>query len=338
MLGIGFSRKDFTMNSKKINNALVSVILVNWNGKKWLRKCLSTLSSQTYASTEIIVVDNASNDGSVEFIQKFFPKVIIIRNEKNLGFPTANNIGVKSSKGDYLLLINTDTWVEEDFITKLMNFYTKNSYDIVSPWEKKYTGSTETNKIPTIDLTGSPAYFYSSNRTDKLLFLSVGYFCSRKNYQKSGGLDGDYFAYYEDVDWFWRMSLMKMTYSYADGIFVYHAGAGAIGKGIKYKMFLWRNQNALQTLLKNYSTPVLVAIVPFYILQNLVEIIFFLLIFRPQIAYTYIEGWLFNIKNFKKTLAKRKWVQQHRKVGDFEIMKKMYLGPAKLRMLLNYAN
>jgi GT2 family glycosyltransferase len=315
---------------------LVSIILVNWNGKKWLKKCLTTLSNQTYKKIEIMLVDNSSKDGSVEYIKKSFPKVKIIQNKINLGYPTANNIGVKESEGKYLLMINVDTWVKKDFVADLFRHYKENSYAIISPLERFYNGNIEINNTPTIDPTGSPAYFFEPNRTDKLFFMSTGYFCSKDNYIKTLGFDSDYFAYYEDVDWFWRMTLLKQKFGFAKDIFIYHAGAGSTGKGIKYNMFLWRNQNALQSLLKNYSSVSLLIILPIYILQNIVEIVFFLVTLNPKIAYSYLEGWWFNIKHLSRTLKKRQWVQKHRKVNDIEILKKMYLGPAKLRMLLNY--
>lgn len=320
------------------NRPLVSAILVNWNGEKWLKKCLTTLAKQTYQNLEIIVVDNGSTDTSVEFIKKNFPKVKILQLPKNSGFPKANEKGIEISKGKYLLLINNDTWVEKDFVERLYDFYTANNYAVISPREKRYEASKRFRFNTTIDITGSPASFGYSYRKDKLFFTSVCYFCSKEKYRQTLGFDTDYFAYYEDVDWFWRMSLLKENFDYADNIFIYHAGAGAIGKGIKYQMFLWRNQNALQTLLKNYSTPSLLIILPIYFLQNLIEIFSLLLLGKGSIAYSYIQGWLYNIKFFRRTLKKRKWVQNHRKISDWEIFKKMYWGPAKLFLLVNSFN
>lgn len=324
------------MNSKK-NKKLVSIVLVNWNGKKWLKKCLKTLTNQTYKNIEIILIDNASTDGSKEYVRSNFAKIKIIENKKNIGFPRANNLGVKVSNGEYLLLINTDTWVKKDFIEKLLNFYNENSYSIISPLETNYNGKIEEYNIPTIDLTGSPAYFFPLSKQNKLFFMSACYFCLKKEFLETLGFDENYFAYYEDVDWFWRMSLLGKKFGYANDIYVFHAGAGSTGKGIKYKMFLYRNQNALQTILKNYSIFLLFIILPLYFLQNIVEILFFILILKFDIAYSYIQGWIFNIKNIKKIIKRRKWIQKRRRINDWEIIKKMYWGPAKLRMLINYS-
>lgn len=325
------------MNSLK-NKELVSIILVNWNGEKWLNRCLSTLSNQSYKNIEIILVDNASSDNSINFVEKKFPDVKIVNNSINFGFPKANNIGVKLSKGKFLLLINPDVWIKKDFIEKLLSFYKKNNYSVVSPIEKKYDKKKQFYFNSSIDLTGSPATYAPQYRKDKLFFTSVAYLCKKKEYLDTKGFDENYFAYYEDVDWFWRMSLLGKKFAYAENIFVYHAGAGSTGKGIKYNMFLFRNQNALQTLLKNYSLQMLILILPLYIIQNVFEILFFVLILKFDIAYSYIEGWTFNIRNIRKILKKRAWIQKRRVISDWEILKKMYWGPAKLKMLINYKN
>lgn len=320
------------------NKGQVSIILVNWNGEEWLNKCLSTLMNQTYKNTEIILVDNASSDDSVKFVEKKFPSIKIIKNKTNLGLPKANNKGTKFSKGEYVLLINNDVWVEKDFVEKLVNFYKKNDYSVISPIVREYDRGKELVNLPSIDLTASPAYFFPVSRKDKLFYLSSCYLCSKEEYINTLGFDENYFAYYEDVDWFWRLNLLNKKFSYVDNVFIYHAGAGSMGKGINYKMFLYRNQNALQTILKNYSLLTLILVLPLYILQNLFEILFFVLILKFDIAYSYIEGWIFNIKNINKIIKKREWIQERRKVNDWEIIKKMYWGSAKLKMLINYSN
>ncbi len=318
------------------NEQLVSAVIVNWNGKKWLKKCLSSLKNQTYKQIEIIVVDNASIDGSIEYLKTYYPKIKIIVNKENVGYPRAVNIGINSSLGKYLLLINNDTWVEKNFVKNLVDFYAKNSFSVISPIVKKYDGKRDIVNLPNIDPTGSPAYFYKMGRKDKLFYMSSSYFCSKKEYMETLGFDDNYFAYYEDVDWFWRLNLLSKTFSYVNNVFIFHSGAGSTGRGIRYNLFLWRNQNTLQTLLKNYSVATLIIILPIYILQNLMEILFFLTLLKFDIASSYIQGWVFNIKNFNKIMKKRKWIQERRKVSDLEILKKMYLGPAKLKMLLSY--
>jgi len=102
---------------------LVSVIIVNYNVRDFILHALQSIKKALKnLDHEIIVVDNASVDGSPEFIKSQFPDVILIENEKNVGFAAANNIALKQAKGEYLVLINPDTLVQEDTFTSLMNF------------------------------------------------------------------------------------------------------------------------------------------------------------------------------------------------------------------------
>jgi GT2 family glycosyltransferase len=314
---------------------LISIVIVNWNGRKWLNRCLTTLSSQTYRNIEIIVVDNASTDDSVKFISQHFPQVKLIKNRDNRGFAYANNVGIKYSKGEYILLINNDTWVEKKFIQEMYAFYISHSFDVIAPIEHKYYDKDSFIYYPTLDITGFPAFNHTYSK--RIMYLTgVCLFFQKKVYLDTLGLDQDFFMYFEEADWFWRLSLLNRTYSSVSNLSVYHAAAGGTSAGIRYNIFLWRNQNIPQMLMKNYSFLTLFIVMPLYIIQNLIEIIFFILLLKPGIAYSYILGWIFNIKIFKKTMSKRKWVQNHRKVSDIVIFGKMYLGSAKLIGLINY--
>ncbi|CEG14016.1 hypothetical protein MSIBF_A90005 [groundwater metagenome] len=89
---------------------LVSIIILEWNGKEFLEKCLhSIIKYTTYPNYELIVVDNRSNDGSVNFVEKNFPTIKLVKNNENLGFSKGNNIGVSNSVGEYILILNNDT-------------------------------------------------------------------------------------------------------------------------------------------------------------------------------------------------------------------------------------
>ncbi|MCG2737608.1 MAG: glycosyltransferase family 2 protein, partial [Candidatus Methanoperedenaceae archaeon] len=89
----------------------VSVIIVNFNGKHYLKNCLSSLSAQSYPAIEVIFVDNGSGDGSVEYVRKEFPSVRIIESKKNLGFAKGNNLGIREARGELIATLNNDTEV-----------------------------------------------------------------------------------------------------------------------------------------------------------------------------------------------------------------------------------
>lgn len=319
---------------------IVSVIIVNYNGKKWLKKCFDSLLAQTYQNFEIIFVDNNSKDDSIHFLEKNYKdnRIKIIRNTKNSGFAGGNNLGIQKAKGEYILLLNNDVWVEKYFLDKIFKFYTNNKYDVVAPWEDGYESHKKYKYSLTIDLLGHPCWFeYKKNRSFYL--MGVCLFFKKNFYIETKGLDNNFFMYFEETDWFWRLNLLDKKYSYVKDLFVNHAGSGSSSKEIiKHNSFLWRNQNTLQMLLKNYSLLSLIFVIPLYLTQNIIEMVAFLIILKPKISLTYLQGWLFNIKYLRRTLKKRRWIQSNRTINDLEIMKKMYLRSGKLRHLLKILN
>ncbi|MGB6120559.1 MAG: glycosyltransferase family 2 protein, partial [Bacteroidota bacterium] len=100
---------------------LVSIVLVNYNGRDFLEPCLHSLLDQTYQPIEIILVDNGSTDGSVELAQTRFPSVRIVESERNLGFAEGNNAGFAQANGEYVALLNNDTVVEENWLSTLVD-------------------------------------------------------------------------------------------------------------------------------------------------------------------------------------------------------------------------
>lgn len=256
---------------------LISVIIVNWNGQKWLQSCIESLSKQSYKKLEIIVVDNSSSDGSVELLKRQHPYVKVIENKNNLGFARGNNVGAAHTNGEHIMLLNSDTWIDSDFIEKLYSFYIDGKYDVVGPYENDYANTTHPKNISTIDLLGHTVVFPATKNNKRKLFYKSGVclLFSKKLYEETGGLDDDFFMYVEEVDWFWRLHLLTKKIGIAEDLFVHHAGAGSTGTGLKYNTFLWRNQNTLQMLLKNYSLVSLILILPFYFLQNLAEMVVF---------------------------------------------------------------
>src|SRR6185436_16987678 len=103
-----------------VEKGLISVIIPNWNGKKFLKGCLDSLLESSYAQVEIVIVDNGSHDGSVEFLESFYPQVRLVKFSHNTGFAPAVNAGIRCSKGEYVALLNNDTVVERSWLSEML--------------------------------------------------------------------------------------------------------------------------------------------------------------------------------------------------------------------------
>ncbi len=104
-----------------LTDKLVSVVLLNWNGRKFLKECVDSVLSQTYSSIELIVIDNASSDSSVEFLRKTYPdKFQIVENPANIGFSRAINQGFRLAEGSCLMPLNYDIVMESDFVSEMV--------------------------------------------------------------------------------------------------------------------------------------------------------------------------------------------------------------------------
>ena len=106
---------------------LISLVIINYNNKSYLKRCLTSIENQTYKNLEIIFIDNESKDGSFDFMKEEYSEknILLIRNEANNGYAGAANQGINISKGNYIMILNPDIIMEEDFIEKMYSFIDK---------------------------------------------------------------------------------------------------------------------------------------------------------------------------------------------------------------------
>lgn len=252
----------------------VSIIIVNYNGKEHLEKCLESLQTVTYDSYEIILVDNNSSDGSVEFVTQNYPHVILIKLNANKGFAEPNNIGAKISKGDYLLFLNNDTIVTPPFLTKLINVIESDkkiamcqslllkpdgkidsSGDFIDHLGVVYSSKTLTNESREI----------SSARGASMLV--------RKDvFEMLGGFDEKFFVTFEDVDLGWRSWIFGYRVVVVPKSIVYHSG-GQTHKKIGSELAFHGFKNQLSMKLTNFETKYAIKnMITFFIVYGLREI------------------------------------------------------------------
>jgi len=267
---------------KQKSKPIVSVIIPNWNGKNLLKTCLNSLKKQTLNNFEVMVVDNGSDDGSSDYIKRYFPSVKVIQLDKNYGFAKAVNRGIAWAKGQFIVLINNDTEVDKNCLyylveaakkhqeagfvaAKMLNFYQRDIIDSAGDY---------------IDVVGHANNIGLGDK-DRSSFSKPGFvflvtggggLFKRQVFDKVGLFDEDYFLYFEDVDLCLRAQLQGFKGWYEPRAIIYHihqATAKRVKPFIEYLQFrnmtqtvikdfpsalFWKNFNWLRILLVNLNT------------------------------------------------------------------------------------
>lgn len=331
----------------------VSVVIVNLNGKDMLGPCLESIEKQTYdpEMVEVILIDNASTDGSVEMVREQFPRVRVLVNDKNVGFSPAVNQAARVANGEILALLNNDAIADPNWISSGVAYL--QSHDEVG-----CVGSLILHSDgKTIDYAGGEMAFnamgYAAHNNEDFtktppaagptLFASGGaMLVITKVFLDAGGFDEDFFAFFEDVDFGWRLWIMGLETHFVPASRVYHEHHGTIKRfGYARERFMLE-RNALATVFKNYGDELFASTFPSALLLTLsrgltdmVEKDEFpdLRIFPgaenvddqtfPMSALT--AAHLGAIRDFAKQLPtwshKRQWVQSKRAVSDQRILK-----------------
>ena len=196
----------------------LSIIIVNYNGKHYLKECLNSIANHCSSiSHEIIVVDNSSSDGSQKYLKENYPDVRLFEEKENLGFGKANNLGVKNSTGDYILLLNNDTILLQD-IMPVIETAKRSEVGAVGVkmlnGEKQYTASIgkfpkSYNLFKLANLNESRSDFLTGNFKKKeynVDWISGSFIIiKRQDWELIDGFDEDFFMYVEDVDFCKRL-------------------------------------------------------------------------------------------------------------------------------------
>ena len=202
----------------------VSVIIPHWNGIDILADCLESLNKNTYPNIEIVVVDNASTDGSSDWISSHYPHIKLIKNNKNYGYAGGCNIGAEASSGEYITFLNNDTVQNEDFIEHLADFLNLNPQ--VSAVQPKILNYYDQNKFDYaggcggwLDILGFPfargRLFLNiesdNSQYEKIrpIFWASGtaLMVRKKDFDLLGGFDNTFFAHQEEIDLCWKIHL-----------------------------------------------------------------------------------------------------------------------------------
>jgi GT2 family glycosyltransferase len=245
---------------------LISVVVLNWNGIKVLNQCLSSLRTQTYTPLEIIVVDNASTDNSVDFIRERFRDVKLVVNEKNLGFGGGNNVGIRASEGRYIMMLNNDTRLDPHCIEELRRGIEEN--DRYGACASKILLEYEDNLIDAAGIVVCPdGLSIGRGRLEKgdryndevEVFFASDCAClyRREMLEDIGLYDEDFFAYADETDMGWRAQLAGWKCIYNPKAVVYHFHSASAGTYSPFKAYLVE-RNRIWVAIKNFPFPLLV--------------------------------------------------------------------------------
>ncbi len=306
-------------------NKPISVVIPNWNGKHFLDTCLSALYSQTFADFEIILVDNGSTDGSVEFVRKNHPDVRIVELKENRGFSAAVNEGIKASRGIYVALLNNDTEVDVRWLealhsalekhpetgfcaSKILQFDDRGVFhsagDMYRPWiSPKSIGQGEIDRGQYDDYRNIFGACAAAAMYRKSMFDAVGLF------------DEDFFAYCEDVDLSFRAQLAGFQCLYVPEAVVYHVHHGtSSGKTeLSDRVVYFIQRNVLYMIIKNMPGQLLLKYVFLLTGIQFYQIIKYIRYRKPL---TVIKAKCSVLRQLPTLLEKRRYIQESKKVTD----------------------
>ena len=309
------------MNGMGSNTPIVSIIIVNYNGKNHLEKCLKSLMKINYPNPEIILVDNNSTDDSIEFVKNTYPSVIIIKLDKNYGFAEPNNIGAKNAKGDFFLFLNNDTEVDPNFVDEMVKVLQQDSkIAICQSLLLKPNGEVDSSG----DFIDTLGRAYSSkdkvSEVKKILSARGASMMIRKeSFWDLGGFDKKFFASYEDVDLGWRAWIWGYKIVIVPNSVVYHKGGQTVKQNLQEVRF-HGVKNSLVFRLANFET-----VLATNSIIKTFGIVLFRKIFRISLVEQHeeifplpsvriiLKGTMWVVKNIGYVLDKRKKVNERRK-------------------------
>lgn len=317
---------------------LVSVVIVNWNGRKHLDGCLSSLLDQDYEPLEIVLVDNGSDDGSVAFVSSRFPQVHVIALPQNTGFAAGNNTGIRASRGDIIVLINNDTKALPGLISAFVAAMTRN------PRLGAAQAKIRLMRQPDVLDGGSGSYFtttgflkhmghldlHSSHTRPRTIFSAKGACLSlrRRTLAATGLFDPLFFAYFEDADLCWRTWLSGYSVEYVPDAEILHAlgSSNQLGGRHDHLSFATVNfhsfKNRIRALIKNLGTRHLLLVLPVHLMLCAVLIVAYTVRRRPRIAGGIAAAILWNARHLGSSLRERRRIQRFvRRTSDEAIFR-----------------
>lgn len=305
---------------------MISIIIPNYNGAKYLGPCLDSIYAQSYDKFEVIVVDNGSIDDSADFIREYYPDVFVIQNDRNLGFSEAVNRGIKKATGELIFLLNNDTILRQDCLFHLFSFSLQYPNHAMFATKMVYPDGRINSAGICLSITGA-AWDRGGGESDQGQYDGCceifgpcgGAALYRKEiFNEIGDFDRDFFMYMEDVDFAFRAKIAGYSCLYVPSAKVIHYHGGTAGIGTPFAVY-YGNRNLIWCSLKNLPFILLLFLFPFIIVRNIMIICYY---FSKGMGRTALRARIDAIKGAVKIIDKRNQVK--RRVRCKKILGSLY--------------
>jgi GT2 family glycosyltransferase len=300
----------------------VNIVIPNFNGLRFLPSCLHSIERQSCSysesSWEITVVDNGSDDGSLEYLTSSHPQVRLIALPENRGFSAAVNAGILSSNAPYVFLLNNDTELPSDCLHHLLTAAEGlPEFDVFSPKMLSFADHSLLDGAGDGYLRGGAGYRLGTMERDSEVYNRPGLVfgaCAgaalyrRSLFERIGFFDEDFFAYLEDVDLNLRINRAGSRGYYVPAAKVYHIGSATSGSKINPFTVRLSTRNSIYVLLKNYSLSLFLRFLPVIAIYQFCWLLFSL---KKKQFPAYCQGMAQALANSGKMLKKRKDILPH---------------------------
>ncbi len=292
----------------------ISVVIINYNGEKFAEKLINSLNSQTEEYGEVIIIDNNSKDASFFYFLEKLKNVTLFRLSENKGFGYAVNLGVKQAKFENILLLNNDTFIENDFIEKsLKNISNFKGYSFFAPLVLNYDGTYVDSAGDSVGKFLRPYKNFHKKEYKNLKLensevngfsMSICYFV-KDDFIKEGMVDEKFFMYFEDVDFSLRLKRKKRKILFTPDTVGYHfisASTKIENRMSEYssKKVFWEGRNRVFLFFKNYNLYSIKDLF-FFLIGTLISSYFHL--FKTKKFFWFVKGLFegfFDLKGIKK--------------------------------------
>ena len=301
----------------------LAVVIVNWNGGDYLVRCVRSLLASRPAPREIVVLDNASPDGSARRVQHF-EQVTVIDAGANLGYAGGANAGAKATSAPLIILVDPDVRVEPDALAAITEALLADPRAGVVGPEIRNSDGTLQNRGLAIDVTAHP----TGAETDAVFFVAGCSLAVRRDvWETLGGYDDAYFVFAEDLDLCWRAQLLGRSVRVVASAVVYHEGGASMSGGYVVngtlrtsasRLYL-RERNTLAAVLTNYGFPRALAVGAARLLMALGEAGVFAACRQFDASLAYLRAIRDVVRRAPAIAAKRRKVQRSRVISDSEL-------------------